>query len=362
MRSGYYAMQPQRPKRFVAVAARGALQGLKKYGPELLLTVVAAYQLYENEKLEGQVQELKKRLVNLSKLTLKLNKVEFETLGEQLQAIELQEKQIKVESDINVWSSTLQTLISTQSARHHNLELCEPLAELQKYVSSVNEQERAVRMPSTDESARLFSNRRRVTENGQVTVVFKIPMVKAQQYEEYAFITIPDSNGTAVELDDARMTIKLAFDMKNETVFSTDYAQYLFDNIYERVNIKKTNDCISAILKSNHSSISRQCGKFTWPKDADKISFLREDLAVVYTNNARKYTIKCPPNDTLSLHDKAAILKISLCDMSDGIINWSASRSSTTATNETTPERRLAVLPPHIEIKPFHVDPRINEW
>lgn len=45
------------------------------------------------------------------------------------------------------------------------------------------------------------------------------------------------------------MTIRLAFDKENKTVFSTEIATRSFDDVYEKVVLAETNDCQFTFLK-----------------------------------------------------------------------------------------------------------------
>lgn len=352
-----------RPKRFSGAIAKGALQGLKKYGPEILLTATAVYQIMENEKLEHHIEELKTKFVKLTQLSLKLEKVEYETISQHLNKVTEQELQLKLEGEINTYMTTLQALLSSQLAKYQNIKSFQPIDELKDYVSTLSGKLGNVELPQATSPAMLFRNMNSEVVNERITMVYTIPMVKKQKFTEVAIITIPDDNGTMIALDGQRLAVRVALDNQNKTVFSTEFSEHLFDNVYQETSLAEVNPCIAAILGAEKTKIlADNCGIISLANFSEQIFSLREDLLIVFSENATRFTVTCPEKEE-TLSSIATLVYFPECTVANGNQTWAAVHHGTTITDHFASQNgNRSFAPANIEIATFHVDPRIPQW
>lgn len=349
----------KRPKRWIGVVAKGLL----KYSPEILMTAGIAYQAYENDKLQNEVEQLKLRTQKVTSLLNEKTDIEYQAMQEEMKQLVEQQRQIMLEGEIGEYANAIQLLVSNIQMKHQNIGNIRPLSELQDYVKQINSPRPSFKIPEnlTDEELFTFNPVEKGVKNDLVTMTFMIPMVKPHNFSIYALVSIPSFDGSYIAFGNGKMVQQMGFDPSYRSYFDLETAGLDRGIVHTSINTTAS-PCIDAIVKKQMEAISQKCEERRVADVKTEVFSLGEDLAITLTKEPSTISVVCDKNESSRLWSYANLIDYKGCKLlaEEKEVTSHMFRTTTTVINTEPESPQETISPPPIIIEDITDDPRVD--
>ena len=265
-----------------------------KHATGIVLSAGVIYQQTEITRLTIEADSARYKLHNTAMLILNKTDLQYDQLDNKLnQSINVQ-RDLVAEGLINVYTEKLSLIFKTILNTYEQIINITPYIELEQYFMTLKDKVKDVILPIhlKDQMFKVYAPKVSVI-NKMLTITFRIPTIKATEFQKFAIISVPASDGKLIELPNQQLVDIIVFDPRQNITFDPNNATKIASRIYDQVQWKKSNMCTITLLTKakpdatcNHSIVKPQYNNYLLETDY-AVVFPSENLSFICGNVTR---------------------------------------------------------------------------
>lgn len=230
------------------LAKKIAMSALKA-SPTVALTGTVIYESYQTRKLKAELQALERRIAKVSAVAMNTTELEFHELDEHVDQMLAAQQQLKMEAQITDYAAGVSIIIEKILIRHQNAKNLRPVKELEQKLSAINQPD-LYTLPPTDKKEDVFTFHKisKLIQNETVFVRYTIPLVKAERFQQFALISVPNVAGMVSFVVKNRSIAIVNVNAANTTFFTSETADEEFPNIFTNIRTSPVKICLKEVL------------------------------------------------------------------------------------------------------------------
>lgn len=332
---------------------------LIKYGPAVIMGGTAIYQGYQISKLNDGLEQMKGKVKRLTAYNLELDDIEYEDIDVKFNALLENQRATQIKLKITDYETSLRGMNARMLLRHQDAHLhFRPYDKLQVAVQKFNTKDMKYKLPPADVAFDI-NPPSRIVDNGQVKIIFTIPILEDTSYNDWMMMSVPNESGQATTLSNGELMKRIFISQDNTTAIERTHADVTTGNLLRNVRRTPLDECTKEILQ--HQNETHSCLK-TYDLEANVFS-AGEGSAIVIANPLN--TIEADCGDVTEIISSSAWINYQNCSLKlkrdDSERNFPSKHFASLKSPDVDDNNDFITLPDDDEFEKFTKNPKRDE-